>query len=534
MRVLDLKKEAELALACDLSVIQDSFRFRALWRTQKIAAFLLDERGDVKREALAELIGLFENEGHIFFPTGTSDCVLRDHILRTLKAFRDNPNLLRFLKRFQRPLCHKWAERIIGDAVGQFNAGEVTDRMIRCAVLSACLVYLRQSVGSCFATAPAILIQEEQIENLLQDLYDLLTTGVLKRTFGGVEYAVPLSPSTGIGDLRKPLGAQSWFSPGLLTALRCTREELKALLERSSASNAEELIHLVLMQRFGLNEDDLRSFKGSQKFFAKSAEPLSRKSDQCQKMVDKEREAKAAFKAVVDHPLLKAWEFTIASLTEAKMEFSKWNLYASLGLHHEEEGGIGSVIYHYLSSKLDHNNQKVEDYQRDYEIAYDQLRATEILLKQASTESDIRRLKAEFQTRLSHMQSCLEIRDRAYSAASHYSTLFSFLQEQYSAKCPEYFQEIYDAEMQDVKTGPYEDSPAGFRLVYKHGRTDPSLWTMIYTSDQYIEALVSFFIATEHAIVQACEWEKGKRRLPFSLPILSTIFGPMSFCTRRS
>ena len=132
------------------------------------------------------------------------------------------------------------------------------------------------------------------------------------------------------------------------------------------------------------------------------------------------------------------------------------------------------------------------------------------------------------------MQSCLEIRDRAYSAASHYSTLFSFLQEQYSAKCPEYFQEIYDAEMQDVKTGPYEDSPAGFRLVYKHCRTDPSLWTMIYTSDQYIEALVSFFIATEHAIVQACEWEKGKEEIAFLTSHIIHHIRTHEFCTRRS
>src|SRR5258708_14991992 len=63
---------------------------------------------------------------------------------------------------------------------------------------------------------------------------------------------------------------------------------------------------------------------------------------------EKEEEARAAFKGLVDNALLKAWEFTLASFSEIKMEFSRWNLHTSLGLHHAEEGGVGKIIYTYI------------------------------------------------------------------------------------------------------------------------------------------------------------------------------------------
>jgi hypothetical protein len=61
--------------------------------------------------------------------------------------------------------------------------------------------------------------------------------------------------------------------------------------------------------------------------------------------------------------------------------------------------------------------------------------------------------------------------------------------------------------MQDVQEGEYEDSSAGFRLVYKQGRTDPSSWTLIKTKEQYIQTLVDFFSLVQSQVVAACEWE---------------------------
>ncbi len=69
---------------------------------------------------------------------------------------------------------------------------------------------------------------------------------------------------------------------------------------------------------------------------------------------------------------------------------------------------------------------------------------------------------------------------------------------------------MYDAQMQEAIEEIYDDSPAGFRLVFKHGREDPSLWTLIYNEDDFIKSLVEFFLLIEGEAIHSCEWEKGK------------------------
>jgi hypothetical protein len=82
-----------------------------------------------------------------------------------------------------------------GDTLSLAPSHVITDRDLRVAAIAACLYPLRQNVGSCFATAPAILIQNEQLENMLSDLQDLLSTGRITRIIAGKEYSVPSSPS---------------------------------------------------------------------------------------------------------------------------------------------------------------------------------------------------------------------------------------------------------------------------------------------------------------------------------------------------
>jgi hypothetical protein len=549
----DLKNEAELSFLCDLSLVQDSFRLRCRRRAQLTAQYLIDDAAEIQQERLIEVIGLLEAKGFVPYPAALGDGVITHHMLHVLKSLQSNESLRKLFKRFQRPLCNKWAEHLIRDSLGLHHAAGISDVQIRIAVLSACLTFLRQNVGSCFATAPAILIQTDQIERFLNDLLELLSTGKLKRTFGGVEFSVPLSPSSGIGDLRKGIllsdaRGKIWCSPGLVASfevmglldredslqkkIAVQEEILTPFLEKGNPLSIEQLVHHLLLNSFELTEDDLVASSKEelslvrQGSYMKSAVPLKR-LEKCQQMLLQERDALAAFRGVCDHPLLKAWEFTLASFSEVKMEFSRWNLYSSLGMHPDEPGGLGEVIYRHLQNKLEENNEKLRQYQAEYELAFDQLRGVEILLKQASTEGEIRRLQAEFQSRLYHMRSCQEMRDQFHQQASQYSTLFSFLNEKYDAKFLEYFQEIYDAKMQDVQTGIYDDAPAGFRLVYKHGRSDASQWTMIYTPQEYIDVLAEFFAATESQISSACEWEEGQKEiLQITTAIISHIRTP--------
>jgi hypothetical protein len=541
IQLFDLPYESRLSFLFDASTLQESFRFRALHRARRLSLALIDEKGEIRQDLLKKIITSYEQEGFLFYPRGTNDGILQEHTLRFLHILKED-EILKSLKRFQKPLCHSWAEKLIFETLGLNPSTKVSDAQIRAAVLSACLTPLRQNVGSCFATAPAIIIQREQVSLFLDDLYQLLTTGKLTRTFGGVEYAIPLSPSTGIGDLKKNLIGEELkgkvgFSPGLIAALQAAsaiepqlpieelgekvEELIRVLAFGKKQLTVGDLIRQVLLEKLLLTEEDIErgrdleiaQFKSAKMIIGTPDQSVSRKLEQIRAFRQKEKEARSAFNGMCDNALLKCWEFTLASFSEVKMEFSRWNLYSSLGLSAEEPGGIGEIIYHKVDEKIKELNKKIEEYQKQYEIAFDQVRGVEALLRNVSSESDARRLQAEYQSRAYQMRICLEMRDTAYLRGSNYSNLLSFLVKQYDQKFPEYFQEIYDAEMQDFQGEMYDDSPAGFRLVYKHGRPDPSLWTLIHDADQYIDSLLDFFTATESQIAVECSWEGGNQEI---------------------
>lgn len=520
---LDLKKEAELSFFGEASGLQDSLLFRFKRRAFIVAKSIIDEKGDLKRPVLSRIIHLLEEKGNISYPGSSADGFMGRHLLSVLKKIEEDPSIYQLIRKFKVPLCHHFAEQIIKDSLGFEEGSILSDVDLRVSILAACLMSLRQSVGSCFATAPAILIQSEQLENLLKDLYELLMTGKIKRTFGGAEFSVPLSPSSGAGDLLRLVDFSNpnfLRSPSLVAAFQSVDLDLNELAKPFLAKQTGKMrlldfIHEALLIHFGLKEEEIVLYEKMQKNLAQTrglggsfigylTKEKTRSLDLLQK---KERTLKTIFKCWVDHPLLKVWEFTLASFSEIKMEFSRWNLYQSLGMHHEEESGIGEVIYRTLEKKLEESNRQVAELQTEYEIAFDQLRATESLLKRASSEEEGRRLQAEHTARLHHMQACLDRRNKCHQAASWCSSFFPFLMKEYDAKFQEYFQEIYDADMHDVQVGQYEDSPAGFRLVYKHGRSNASLWTMIYTPEQYIQVLTEFFLAVESQIGGELEGE---------------------------
>lgn len=152
---------------------------------------------------------------------------------------------------------------------------------------------LRQSVGSCFATSVAILVQKERPDLLVKDLEDILYRERLVRVVEGDECIAPLSP----------------FSEG-------------------------------------------------------------------------------------GYPLLKAWEFTIASLTDYHHNAYRYNFHSSLGLDPKEPGGLGEALWkqfekNFESLKESYQN-KFQDI-RDHESA---LQGAQMRLKSAYREEDIRRVQA--------------------------------------------------------------------------------------------------------------------------------------------
>lgn len=429
-------------------------------------AFLAKQRAVVLANALLNEEGRLHNleQIQVEYPIlhgGYNDGDIVLHFEKVIKFLRNSLELRELLHSFTLPLHDRKIEEMLAVTLGVEE--KLTNRHIVWGALSALLCPLRQHVGSCFATAPAILIHEEQPLSFLRDLRDLCTKGRITRTFGGVEYTVPISPSPGLGDLKKTFQAEHPGAKKLGLANGKGRSYLSVLKEHFPEGKREKAMWV--------------------------------------------------FVAQTDHLLLKIWEYTLASFVDVKTEFSRWNLFSSLGLHPEEKGGIGEIIYRHLEEELKEANQKLQHYQTEYEIAFDQVKMTEALLRNVTTEADGRRLRAEHTAKAYHLRACEEMRNTMNEKAQNIAQFFPFLLEQIVEKFEEHFQEVYDAEMQEMPATPYDDAPAGFRLLYKHGRRHVGSWTFIHNAEEYIQALKQFFFSIEEPLKDACPWEGGKEEI---------------------
>ncbi len=526
----------DLSRLLDRSKIQESSSVRNVLRTRRLANLLINEKGELETALLPKLIQDLKEHLYSLGPHRQFDAKRQEHILKVLKSFQDNKEMTKLLKKISKPIGHKHAEQIVKDTLQLAPGTILTDAHARRAVLSALLCYLRQSVGSCFATAPAIIIHDDQPEQFLKDVDDLLGTGRLKRTYGGVEYSVPLSTSWGIGDLRKQNvvsraeidSLELWLSPGLISAFEAvaiipSELELRGKIEKTKELildffnsgedkrpfimfSPEDIIRKVLLKRLELSEQDLIDYENRPRGMIqgsllmqipKAAAGSGGKGEACATFALQLEVAHSAFKGLADNALLKAWEFTIASFSEIKSGFTQWNLYASLGLNPEEKGGIGYALYEILKSKLDKTNDKVREMQSEYEAVYSQVKFLENRFRNVSSEKEAHWAKVEYQSKVHEFQLLEEMRDKYHYKASRYANLFNLIINIYIDLFQRFFQEVYDADLHDVSSGPYDDSPAGFRLIYKHGRSNTSQWTPIHYPNEFIEDLASFFTATE-------------------------------------
>lgn len=539
-----IEEYEELSRRIDRSQIQESTAVRNVLRTRQLALLLLNDKGEINTSLLPTVIASLQAHLYSLGPNRQHDSRRQEHILKVLKLLENEKELNRLLKKFTRPMTNKWAEELIRQTLQLSSNTSITDTHTKQAVLAAWLCFLRQNVGSCFATAPAEIVHDEQPELFLQDLLDLIATGTLKRTFGGIEYSVPLSASWGSGDLKKPLlmrlssqgiTPEIWYSPGLLAAFEATgflkstdpvKEKvqqiegwIKPLIYKNSYQSfciltAEEILRTVLLQNLGITEKQVKEYENRPRGMLHTQllvhnTPSSNKGggigDRCSNFLYLFEKAKNVFKSLADNALLKAWEFTLASFSDTKYEFARWNLYASLGLQTNEPGGIGQCIYHIIQHKLDVANQRGQDIQYEYERVYTQVKTLESRMRHASTEKEVQWLKIDYQSQTNELHFLSEQRNDAQNQAAALINLYDTLYKLYVDLFKDYFQEVYDADMQEVTTGPFDDSPAGFRLLYKHGRSNTSQWTRIQNQHEFVDALASFFVATEPQIAHALD-----------------------------
>lgn len=247
----------DISETLDQTTVQESCSVRNVLKARKLAEKLINDEGELQLKEIPYYIKQLEEGLYSLSPGREHDRVRDEHILTVLKRLQNDKDLIRVLRHLSRPVSNRIAEDIVRDTLCLEQGVPIHDSHVRRACLSAWLTYLRQSLGSCFATAPAIIIQQEQPRLFLLDIDEMMNTGRLKRTFGGVEYVVPMSHSWGNGDLRKPLILQNdlktsenkiWSSFGLITAFTSV-----GLIDTKLASEKKVTECLKLLERIYSN-----------------------------------------------------------------------------------------------------------------------------------------------------------------------------------------------------------------------------------------------------------------------------------------
>lgn len=516
------------------SGIQDSLLYYLVSLAHRIGEFLFNSNDHLDEKRLKELYEFFQTKPFLIIPGLEILTPYLKDISYIIEEFYSAPDLRQQLGKIHAPFLERKAREILFISNSHLEDISINDALTRQSVFTALLTPLRQSVGSCFATAPCLLIQKNQIKQMLQDLCNLISTERLKRVREGRELEVPLSPSWGVGDLQKPIfiseGEKPWFSPGLISSLEkvgllnkqntfkqnvlVMREKILKLgkqtyLENENYTNPEKLLMSIIREELSLKKEQLMQLDQEQQkqnllpnesLALLAGEKKIGKRNLEQQAFHLYIAAKEAFKLNVENPLLKSWEFSVASFSEAKFEFAQWNMFHALGIDSKEAGGIGGIIYVCLETVLAQAQRIHEEERADYDRIFTEAKGVESRINRASSQEDYRWLKGKYNTVLAELGAKEERLENLKRNADRLSQFFPLLVKKYQTLFPLYFQEIYDADMKDVKASLYDDRPAGYRLLYKQGRQSSHLWTRISNPDEYIEALISFFTLTEHDV----------------------------------
>ena len=194
----------DLSKRLEKTAIQEGCSVRNIYKSKMLANYLIGDNGELSMDLVQYARDEMKRYLYSLAPGREHDAKRDEHILQVLELLLRDKELVRLLSNLSRPYSNRLADDIIRETLSVSSQSSITDTHVKRACLAAWFTTLRQSLGSCFATAPAILIHEEQPHLFLKDLDAMMNTGFIKRTFGGIEYAAPMSYTWGNGDLKKP------------------------------------------------------------------------------------------------------------------------------------------------------------------------------------------------------------------------------------------------------------------------------------------------------------------------------------------
>lgn len=368
--------------------------------------------------------------------------------LEEVKKLFKQTFILNKLTSFNLPITHEF-EQLCQQRLN--TEQRLSKKQLVMCVLSALIGYLRQTVGSCFATAPCLYIQNKYPEHLLEDLWHLSKKNSLQRVTQGHLTDVPMAFSLGAHFLKMSLGKTDLQD----SLLKTFCQKNKVHLPLKEGQTLEESLGLELSLRFY---------------------------------------------AQAHHPLLKTWEYTVASFCDAKGDFSKSSLYLSLGLDSHTTGGLGEFLLKLFQTKLDDKTRLQSEAQNQAFLAHQRLVMAESIAKNATTESTLARAKSEMIAANYQLHSCQLDLDEIQKEQESVKQIYNKTVYEIQGNLGTYFQESYDPDLSTNRENG-DDSAAGFRLYIKKNDSK-NLREPIHNEKEFLKALKLFFEAIEQRVLQ--------------------------------
>lgn len=522
------------------TALQSPLAAKTVRMARETARYILSDNGEIDSVRLVEAI---EHLSHCLYPLGPyrhEETQIREHLLRMLKALKESSELKDRIKKLFVP-SYVSIQNLIRDTLALEETASISTFHVRQAVLAAMFSYLRQDVGSCFATAPAILIHQEYPHRFLKDLEDLLSSGKLTRIIGSREVTIPINLSGCIGELFKririldlhpdpiqtlssPPGLQKAFeAAGVLHSLEAPQIQvqkllaheylLKKLSQEHDTISAHEILQSTLLNLYQLSETTVKATLCKEGMFSKN--PALFLSQDPRELSQNQRvygylfaykQARRAFIHDTQNPLLKSWEYSLATLADANSSSTLNHIRISLGWNSNDSYSIATQMKQFIEQEIESLRSVVSKCEQTYQEARSQLDYIENRLKNPLNTQDSQILTMDHIRFRQELNKALYDWDAAQEKVKKLLNLPDYLLSFYAKAIPQYFRSAYDAYIQEF-SHIHTDTPAGFRLLFTHGRAHPHAWSPVYSIEEFIRFLSEFFSLTEvdlmgkHAIV---------------------------------
>lgn len=523
-------EDDELFRAYQITALQSPLAAKNITLARNTARYILADNGEID---IAKVVRAIEHLTSCLYPLGPyrqDETQSREHILHMLQAIKQESEIKERIKKLFVP-SYTTIQDLIRHTLALDSGSSLTPTHVRQAVLTALFSYLRQDVGSCFVTAFAIRIHQEYPKLFIKDMDHLLSSGKITRIVNSREISVPINLSGCIGELFKPVRildlypdpimklslspglTHAFLAAGLVQTLDDPQVRIQQLLSHEYLMNklqhidetitANEIIESTLLHHYQITSHALQSLLYQEGLYSKQLAVFS--GEHTQNLSQNQRvynyltaynAAKMAFIRDTQNPLLKSWEYTLATLADANNSFTLKHICIALGWDSQDPQSIAHVIQQSVEQEVHDARKLIEKCEQTYNEARAQLDYIENRMKHPINAEDNKILLMDHIRFRQELNQALHDWNTAQEKAKKLLSLPNFVLSFYTKVLPQYFRSSYDAFIQEF-SHMYDDIPAGFRILFTHGRSHPHTWSPIYSLKEFISFLSEFFSSTE-------------------------------------